>query len=136
MRVEALEAKEKTRKADMADGKFHEFSAAEVAERLASGTAVLIDVREPAEYAGERIPGAMLLPLSTFDPAHLPTGGKEVILHCGGGGRSARAAGQILASGAPEAAHLAGGLRAWKAAGLPTLAIDPATGQPIEKRSA
>jgi rhodanese-related sulfurtransferase len=120
----------------MADGIFHELSAQEVDERLASGKAVLIDVREPAEYANERIPGALLLPLSTFDPAHLPADGKEVILHCGGGGRSSRAAGQILASGAAKAAHLAGGLRAWKAAGLPTIAIDPATGQPIEKRSA
>jgi rhodanese-related sulfurtransferase len=40
------------------------------------------------------------------------------------------AAERRLAAGAHVAAHLGGGLLAWKAAGLPVIAIDPSTGQP------
>jgi len=52
------------------------------------------------------------------------------VFHCGSGKRSLSAAERRLAAGAPAAAHLGGGLMAWKAAGLPVIAIDPATGQP------
>ena len=53
--------------------------------------AILIDVREPLEYATEHIPGARLLPLSTFDPTQvLQEAGKKVVLHCVMGMRSAR----------------------------------------------
>jgi rhodanese-related sulfurtransferase len=122
---------------DMADGKLNELNAVEVDALLRSGKALLIDVREPGEYGAERIPGALLLPLSTFNPAHLPRGGdKQLIFHCGGGGRSAKAAGLLFATGIAETSHLAGGIRAWKAAGLPVIALDPATGKPMEVRSA
>ena len=40
----------------------------DVARLLKEDAIVLIDVREPAEYAAERIHGALLFPLSTFDP--------------------------------------------------------------------
>ncbi len=50
---------------------------------LERGEALVIDVREPPEYAAEHIPDARLLPLSTFDPARVPQeAGKKVILHC------------------------------------------------------
>src|SRR6185369_7620582 len=87
---------------------------------LSEGKVVLIDVREPNEYASERIAGALLCPLSTFDAAAVPPDeSRRVIFQCGSGMRSKKAAEARLQAGAPRAAHLAGGLRAWIAAGLP-----------------
>ena len=87
-----------------------------VREGLAEGTVLLVDVREVNEYASERIPGAVLYPLSTFDPAALPTGGdRKLVVHCGGGGRSMRAAQALIAAGHENVHSLEGGIRAWKA---------------------
>ncbi len=84
---------------------------------------LLIDVREPAEFAEERIAGAMNVPLSTFDPTALPdAGGKTIVLQCAGGKRSAMAVGKCQQANQVIKTHLAGGLMAWKAAGLPTVA--------------
>ncbi len=96
---------------------------AEIASLLHDGKLLLIDVREPEEYASERIPGALLYPLSTFDAATLPDDGpRRVVFHCGSGKRSLAAAERRLADGQPHAAHMSGGIAAWKAAGLPVIA--------------
>jgi rhodanese-related sulfurtransferase len=106
----------------------------EVARRMAERSILLIDVREPDEYAVERIHGALLYPLSTFDPRALPdTGKSKMVFHCGSGMRSAKALAAASAAGLPVAGHLAGGIKAWKEAGLPVIAIDPATGRPRER---
>ena len=81
---------------------------------------LLIDVREPGEYAMERIPGALLYPLSTFDAAQLPAGEPAMVFHCAAGGRSLTAARPRRATG-HAGAHMAGGIVAWKALGLPTV---------------
>ena len=61
----------------------------QIHDAMARGEIILVDVREPSEYAVERIHGAMLFPLSTFDPAGLPDAqGKQVVLQCGSGKRS------------------------------------------------
>ena len=112
-------------------GVLHELDAAQVHALLRSHQAVLIDVREPAEFEAEHIPGALLFPLSGFEPASLPVdGSKRITLQCGTGRRSALAAQQLLAGGSDEASHLAGGIKAWKEAGLPLTNVDPATGHP------
>lgn len=98
-------------------------------QAVQSKKAVLIDVREPREYAAERIHGALLFPLSTFDPAALPIDKtREMIFHCGSGKRSADAVARCQAAGIPITTHVRGGLMSWKQAGLATIAIDPATG--------
>lgn len=105
----------------------------EVAEGLGRRSIVLVDVREPREYAAERIHGALLFPLSAFDPAALPDpGAREIVFYCGSGRRSAMAAERCLAAGVAHAAHLAGGLQAWRQAGYPVIRIDPATGGMVE----
>jgi rhodanese-related sulfurtransferase len=93
--------------------------ATDVAGRMKQG-AVLVDVREPAEFEVEHIEGAKLFPLSTFDPNQLP---KDVplIFNCGIGKRSAMAVARAQQAGYTHSDHLAGGLAAWKAAGLPTV---------------
>lgn len=106
----------------------------EVCALLEARQIILIDVREPMEYAEERIHGALLYPLSTFDPRSLPDDRKRrVVLHCGSGKRSATAAQTCIDAGAHGYAHLAGGIAAWKAAGLPIIRVDPATGRLIDK---
>lgn len=105
----------------------------DVAAKLKAGEIVLIDVREPNEYAAERIHGALLFPLSTFDPSLLPEGGKRpVVFQCGSGMRSGKAVAACQAAGLSHDAHMAGGIMAWKAAGLPTISVDPSTGQTID----
>jgi rhodanese-related sulfurtransferase len=106
-----------------------DITATDLHDRLTARQVVLIDVREPAEYAVERIHGALNLPLTTFDPAALPVGGDHpVVLQCGSGKRSAMALDQCRKAGVEVAGHLAGGIGAWRAAGLPVIRIDPATG--------
>jgi rhodanese-related sulfurtransferase len=97
---------------------------AETTRRLIdSGEAVLIDCREPAEHARERIPEIALIPLSVFDVNRVQqlAGGKTVILHCASGIRSARAAEALHSAGVTKVAHLRGGLPTWKQAGFPTI---------------
>ena len=107
----------------------------EVAHGLAEHAIVLIDVREPEEYAVERIHGALLYPLSSFDPAALPdAGARRLVLQCGSGMRSAKAMAKCIDAGVDVAGHLAGGIQAWKKAGLPLIATDPATGKLREGR--
>lgn len=90
---------------------------------------LLIDVREPAEFAAERIHGALNFPLSTFDPGALPEAGdRMIVFQCGSGKRSATAVDHCRKAGHAIDTHLAGGIMAWKTAGLPTITIDSATG--------
>ena len=111
------------------------FTPAEVASGLKAHTIVLIDVREPSEYAAERIHGALLFPLSTFDPALLPDDGKrKLVFHCGSSMRSSKAIALCDRAGFPHRAQMAGGVMAWKAAGLPTIVIDPVTGKIVDRR--
>ncbi|MGD9841475.1 MAG: rhodanese-like domain-containing protein [Steroidobacteraceae bacterium] len=113
----------------------NELSPTEVHDLLARKQIILVDVREPAEYGAERIHGALLYPLSTFDPAFLPAdASRPVVFHCAGGMRSLTAATRQLAAGS-EATHMKGGIAAWISAGLPTVRVDPATGKIIDVAS-
>ena len=47
------------------------WSPEQVDAALKAGEIILVDVREPGEYENERIPGALLLPLSTFEKPRL-----------------------------------------------------------------
>lgn len=113
---------------------FEIFSPAEVKERFERNEVVLIDVRTPQEYAFEYIPGAMLFPLSAFDPAKLPVqDGKPVVFHCGSGKRSRMVAEKCARAGLNKTAHMDGGFGAWKSAGYHYVSIDPSTGGYISK---
>jgi len=100
---------------------------------LERGGAVLIDVREPFEHQAERIEGAVPLPLGQLDSQKLREQypGKRVIFHCAGGKRSAKACRQFTEGHDGPVEHLAGGIEAWKQAGLPTLKPTKASGLPI-----
>jgi|GEM_PF-1176694 len=98
-----------------------EFEPAEIQAGLEAGHFRLIDVREPGEHASERIPEALLVPLSRLRPGELPESeGRAVVLHCRSGARSARALEMCRSQGVELAGHMRGGILKWKAAGLPT----------------
>jgi rhodanese-related sulfurtransferase len=93
----------------------------QVAAGLREGRMLLVDVREPNETAVECYPDAVIVPLSQFDPAAIPDPqGKQVVFACRSGRRSVTASLAAQDSGYAYKSHLAGGIIAWKAAGLPT----------------
>ena len=104
----------------MAEGDVKNLTPEEVAGGLADGTIMLVDVREPHEIEMARIAGAVFLPMSMFDPDNIPDpDGKTVVFSCASGIRSVTASQLAQAAGLPYDSHLSGGLKAWKAAGLP-----------------
>jgi rhodanese-related sulfurtransferase len=93
----------------------------QVARGLTEGRMLLVDVREPNEVAEECYPDAVIVPLSSFDPAAIPDPqGKRVVFACRSGRRSVTASLAAQDAGYPYKSHLAGGIIAWRAAGLPT----------------
>src|SRR5262249_40358457 len=102
-------------------GEIRNLTPEDVARGIDAGEILLVDVREANETAIERIPRSLRAPLSTCDPPELPdSGGRAIVFSCGSGVRSLKAAEIAQAAGLPHNAHLVGGLKAWKAAGLPT----------------
>ena len=106
-------------------------SPAEAAQLVARGTAVLVDVREPAEWAETGIvTGAELLPKSDFDGAQklwrpflARTAGRRIILYCHSGRRAGIVAAALAVQGRPAAN--AGGFPAWRDAGQPVHRLAP-----------
>ena len=93
----------------------------DVSKGMAEGRYLLVDVREPNEVAVEAYPGAVVVPLSGFDPGDIPDpDGKQVVFACRSGKRSVTASLAAQAAGLVYDKHLAGGMLAWKATGLPT----------------
>jgi rhodanese-related sulfurtransferase len=83
-------------------------------------SAVIVDVREDNEWADAHIPGAILMPLSTFDPAKIPNpGAKHLVFHCRSGRRCGMAAEKAVAEGYKGVIkRMEGGFLAWQAAGF------------------
>ena len=105
----------------MADHKVHDLTPDEVSRGMAEGRYLLVDVREPNEVAVDAYPDAVVVPLSSFDPQEIPDPhGKQVVFACRSGKRSVTASLAAQAAGLAYDRHLAGGMLAWKAAGLPT----------------
>ncbi|MDQ4136723.1 MAG: rhodanese-like domain-containing protein [Pseudomonadota bacterium] len=85
---------------------------------LADGSVLLVDVREPHEFAAGHIPGSVSMPLSTFDPNAIPhEEGKRVVFSCAAGVRSARAIEFAQAFGHDIREHYKGGFKDWAMAG-------------------
>lgn len=101
--------------------KVRDLTAEDVARGVQEGRMLLVDVREPNETMVESYPDAVVVPLSAFDPSAIPDpAGKEVVFACRSGKRSVTASLAAQERGYRYDAHLAGGIIAWKAAGLPT----------------
>ena len=101
----------------------HDLTPEDVSTGIAEGRYLLVDVREPNEVAVDAYPDAVVVPLSSFDPRDIPDPhGKQVVFACRSGKRSVTASLAAQAGGLAYDKHLAGGMLAWKASGLPTKA--------------
>jgi rhodanese-related sulfurtransferase len=96
-------------------------SASEAVRMINHEKAVLIDVREPAEFAAGHAVGARNVPLSALGGGKgLPTNkAQPIVLLCASGPRASRAAGQLRKAGYTQVHTLAGGTAAWREASLP-----------------
>lgn len=98
----------------------------EAQKLIASGAAVLVDVREQHEWDAGHVPAAVHMPIGELDPAGLPPD-TQIITTCRSGGRGSRAAAALRAAGLP-ARNLAGGMRGWQEAELPLESADGTAG--------
>jgi rhodanese-related sulfurtransferase len=90
----------------------------EIRTGLESGTVVIVDVREPHEFAAGAIPGSVSMPLSQFDATALPRD-RRVVFSCAAGVRSMRAIELAQAAGLDLNEHYAGGFKDWARSGEP-----------------
>lgn len=95
------------------------------AARLAADGALLLDVREPAEWAAGHAAGAVHVPLGDLRPDDVPRD-RIVVAICRSGGRSGKAA-TVLAGAGVDVRNMTGGMTAWAGADLPVTRDD---GQP------
>lgn len=96
-----------------------EVDVAEAQRRAAEG-AILIDVREDGEWDAGHARGAIHIGKGVIErdiEQKIPDADAEIILYCGGGFRSALAASSLQQIGYRNVASMAGGWRAWQAAG-------------------
>ncbi len=111
-----------------AESRIKSVSPDEIAEEIAAGEAVVIDVREPEEWRESHIPGAINVPRGWlelkadpdtpfFDPHIRPDG--PIYVHCAVGKLGALATATLNEMGYETAANLEGGIEAWEAAGHP-----------------
>ena len=95
-----------------------DYSLDEVKRGLAEDSILLVDVREPHEFAAGHIPGAVNLPLSSFDPVSIAAKpGQEVVFSCRSGVRTLKAISASLEAGFPFEAHYPGSMLEWVQAG-------------------
>jgi rhodanese-related sulfurtransferase len=102
----------------------NDVDASSVAERLADRSALVIDVRQPAEWRKGHIRGSLNLPLTQLG-RRLPKlpNDKTIVVVCASGHRSAVAARTVRRAGY-RVENLKGGMRGWAHAGLP---LEPAS---------
>ena len=96
-------------------------SASQAVQLMNREKAVLIDVREPAEFAAGHAMGARNVPLNALDGAKgLPTNkGLPLVVLCATGARASRAAAQLRKAGYSTVHTMSGGTAAWREANLP-----------------
>jgi rhodanese-related sulfurtransferase len=95
----------------------------DAATKLKEGNTVIVDVREADEWDEEHIPDAIHIGRGMLEldiEEKVPDPNATVIVHCGGGGRSALAAESLQKMGYKNVRSMAGGFKAWKGAGLAT----------------
>ena len=95
---------------------------AELHGLLENGKAILVDVREVAEYNIAHIDGSILIPLSELTSNKIPDKSQVIVMQCASGKRSEVACIKLLIENPGlEIYNLEGGINAWKQAGLPVL---------------
>ena len=110
---------------ELIKSRIEEVDATGAHDEVERGGALLIDVREPHEWDEAHIGGAKLVPQGTVAEriAELvPDRSQRILLHCRVGNRSARVADALVSElGYDNVASVAGGIEAWREAGLPVI---------------
>ena len=103
---------------------------APAADSEAATLPLIVDVREPNEFASERIEGSVLIPLSQFPDRHgeLPKD-RPLVMQCHSGSRSSSATMFLLSRGWTDVRNLDGGIAAWMRDGLPVRTGPPEPGE-------
>ena len=107
---------------DDAKSRIREVNVDETRRQLEGGKARLIDVREESEWEAGHAQGAQHIGKGIIErdiEQKVPDHKTELILYCGGGFRSALAADNLQKMGYTNVSSMAGGWRAWQAAGAP-----------------
>jgi rhodanese-related sulfurtransferase len=96
-------------------------------DQVEDASGIIVDVREPNEFAAVRVEGSALYPLSTFVQrfGELPRD-RPILVLCQSGSRSMAATAHLLRNGWPDAINVTGGIDAWQRAGLPVRTGPPA----------
>jgi len=82
---------------------------------------ILVDVRQPGEWASGHPTTAIHIPLGEIaNRMHEISRDKPVIVICASGNRSAMAATKLAKGGVQQVYNFSGGMGAWRSAGLPT----------------
>ena len=100
-----------------------EISASDAAREIDAG-AMLIDVREFPDWQQGHVPRAVHMTRGTIEleiEEKAPALDTPIIVHCGGGSRSALVAESLQKMGYTDVKSLAGGFKAWQQAGLPVI---------------
>lgn len=88
---------------------------------LDKNQAILIDVREPVEYALQKIAGAALHPVGSISVKGIPQTDKKILIYCQKGARGSNACQKLMTvDEALEVYNIKGGIEAWQQSGLPT----------------
>ena len=96
-----------------------EVDAVTASQWLDAGNAVMIDIREQVEHDDVRVPGITLNALSAFNPSALPNAtNKKLLILCHSGKRAGMLAQSLIADGSYDPVVVAGGIMAWRGAGL------------------
>jgi rhodanese-related sulfurtransferase len=114
-----------------AKSRIREISVADAAALQTSGGVLILDVREPGEWAEAHLPDALHVPRGMLEAKadhdypnrepRLADRSQTIIVHCASGARSAMAADVLQQMGFSDVRSLAGGIAAWAAADLPTI---------------
>lgn len=94
-------------------------SAEQLHQWIKDDEAVLVDVREPAEFANTHIQHSTLLPLGKITANDLPSTDKKIVIYCQKGARGNSACVKVTAENERIVYNLEGGIVAWQAKGLP-----------------
>ena len=91
---------------------------------------LIVDVREPDEFARARIGDVVLMPISQFVARHkdLPKD-RPLLMLCAAGSRSTSATMYLLQAGWTDVRNVTGGMMGWQAAGLPVRTGAPDAGE-------
>jgi hydroxyacylglutathione hydrolase len=103
------------------DAEVARIGAAEAPSWIAAHAPMIVDVREPSEYAAARVPGAVSIPQADLATRldEIPRD-RELLVVCAGGTRSLRAAQFLHAVGYERVTNLDGGTNGWLAVHRPT----------------